>query len=322
MNIKPLLAAYTLDLAIGDPHALPHPVRLIGKLITAGEPLVRRIVRPADDSDAQRREVIGGALLSVCVVAASYLGARYLLNATKKFDKRFGTMIEVVLAWTTLATGSLLAEAGAVLDALAAEDIEAARVKLSRIVGRDTEHLNESEVARAVIETVAESTGDGIIAPLVFLATGGVPLAFAYKAVNTLDSMIGHIEPPYTHFGRVAARTDDAANFIPARLTASLIVCVAPLLGHDARAAWRVLRRDAHLHRSPNAGQPEAAMAGALRVRLGGTNTYDGIAHAGAIFGREHEVATPRQARASLRVALAASLVGCGMASLWLRWRS
>lgn len=335
MKAQILIAAYAVDLAIGDPHAFPHPVRLIGKSITVGERIARRIIestnhRSDEKSDTEtdahhdnarseiiRSEVIGGAILTASVIAASYTGACLLLDAATKIDKNIGVAAEVMLAWTTLATNSLLTEAGAVLDSLAANDLTGARTNLSRIVGRDTKDLDESEIARAVIETIAESTCDGIIAPLAYLAVGGVPLAFAYKAANTLDSMIGHIETPYRFFGRVAARTDDAANLIPARLTALAIICAAKLLNADPRAAWRIFRRDASLHKSPNAGQSEAAMSGALRVRLGGTNFYDGVAHDGAIFGGEYERATLNHARASLRVALVASLIGCGVACVF-----
>jgi adenosylcobinamide-phosphate synthase len=182
-------------------------------------------------------------------------------------------------------------------------------------VGRDTEHLDESEIARAVIETLAESACDGIVAPLFWLALGGLPAAMAYKAVNTLDSMIGHPEPPYRYFGRVAARLDDAANFVPARLTALAI----------AANRWDALRswwRDGCKHASPNAGQSEAAIAGALGVRLGGTNFYDGQRHDGPLLNPERRPPTVRDARRALSIVAAVSAMAFGAALIVVRWRA
>jgi adenosylcobinamide-phosphate synthase len=230
-------------------------------------------------------------------------------------------VLETVLAWTTLATRDLLVEARCVLDALDAGDLAHARRRLARIVGRDTAALDEAEIARAVIETVAESACDGIVAPLAWLAVGGVPAACAYKAANTLDSMIGHPEPPYRDFGRAAARLDDVANYVPARLTAVCIVAAAFLLGYDARSAWQVWRRDGGKHASPNAGQSEAAMAGALGVRLGGVNTYDGQPKRGPLMGAEGRTPARTDARRALRLAATASGLACGAALLYSAWR-
>ncbi|MSO23454.1 MAG: cobalamin biosynthesis protein CobD [Acidobacteria bacterium] len=205
-------------------------------------------------------------MLTTCLVAGSYLCTRLSIDTLNRWHHRLGAASEILLAWTVLATRSLQNEASSVLDALSAGDLVEARQRLSRIVGRDTESLGESEMARAVIETVAESTCDGVIAPLTFLTLGGVPAGMAYKAINTLDSMIGHRESPYTYFGRCSARVDDAANFVPARFTALCITAAAGLTGKDATGAWRVWRRDGWKHPSPNAGQGEAAMAGALGI--------------------------------------------------------
>jgi adenosylcobinamide-phosphate synthase len=215
----------------------------------------------------------------------------------------------------------LLAEAGSVLAALDCGQLEMARKRLAMIVGRDTAHLDESEIARAVIETVAEGLCDGVVAPLTYLAIGGVPLAFAYKAMNTLDSMIGHPEPPYRYFGRVAARVDDAANFVPARLTALAIVAAACITKSDWRRAWSIWRRDGDKHASPNAGQSEAAMAGALGVRLGGLSYYDGKPSRKPYLGFGGRVGTRKDARTSLRVAGVASLLTSIVALAWCFWR-
>jgi adenosylcobinamide-phosphate synthase len=308
-----LFCACALDLLIGDPRRLPHPVRLIGSAISAGEPLARRFGR------SPSREFIAGAGLSASLVVVSYLSARASIRLARKVHSVFGLIAEVTMACTALAVRSLDSEARSVVVALEAGELTLARHRLSRIVGRDTEYLDQSEIARAVIETLAESTCDGVIAPLFYLAIGGVPLAFAYKTVNTLDSMIGHKEPPYAYFGRFAARADDAANFLPARITALAIGLAASILGADVQAAWRVWRRDGRKHPSPNAGQSEAAMAGALHVRLGGMNFYDGEPHNKPHLGAEYENPTTGHARKALGIALAASVAGC-VAAVVVSW--
>ena len=295
-------AAYALDLLAGDPEALPHPVRLIGAAIAAGERRLRRTSSPTV-------EMFRGGALTAAVVAATWAAARGLLGGG-------GASAEILLGWTALATRSLLDESAAVLDALDARDLALARCRLARIVGRDTEALQDAEIARAVIETLAESLCDGIVAPLLYLAVGGAPLALAFKAANTLDSMIGHREPPYLYFGRVAARLDDAAAFVPARIAALAIVAGAALTNRDVRRAWSVWRRDGALHPSPNAGQTEAAMAGALGVRLGGINYYEGEPAPKPVLGSQGRPAAAADARSAMRIVAVASL--CVFTGLWL----
>jgi adenosylcobinamide-phosphate synthase len=304
------------DLLCGDPEWLPHPVRLIGRLTACGEALAR----PGGGS--VRRDLFAGMALTVVVIVltvaatvAAGAGARWL-------HPSLGFAADVILAWTALATGSLLAEARHVLRALDDDDLVRARPRLARIVGRDTDTLPEGEVSRALIETLAESTCDGIVAPLCFLAVGGLPAALAYKAINTLDSMIGHRESPYTYFGWSAARLDDVANFIPARLAALAIVLAAPVTGGHASRALRVWWQDHDQHDSPNAGHPEAAMAGALGVTLGGVNVYDGLPHRRPLLGAGAAPATRASARRACRVVLTASIIsgaaaviGCAFAS-------
>ena len=190
--------------------------------------------------------------------------------------------------------------------------ISLARRRLARIVGRDTEHLDVHEISRAVIETVAESACDGMVAPLFYMSMGGVPLAMAYKAVNTLDSMIGHADDRYFYFGKAAARLDDAANFIPARLTALAIVVASGLSKANARDAAKVWLRDGNKHKSPNAGQPESAMSGALGVRLGGGNFYQGEFVPAEPIGEEFPAPQPRHARKAIRIVSAVALLGLG----------
>jgi adenosylcobinamide-phosphate synthase len=307
MNSARFAASYTLDLMVGDPHDMPHPVRFIGTAISVGEGWLRRPASPAE-------EILRGAVLTGAIVTGTWVAARLTTRAG-------GAAGEVLLAWTTLATRSLMDESAAVLDALEVQNIVLARNRLATIVGRDTAMLDDAEILRAVIETVAEGLCDGIVAPVFYLALGGVPLACAYKAVNTLDSMIGHPEHPYTYFGRVAARLDDLANFIPARLAACAIVAATLLTGRNPRPSWSLFLRDGDNHSSPNAGQVEAAMAGALGVRLGGMNYYNGEPSPKPVIDREGRSATPPDARAALRIATVASIVVFSVAWLCLRWR-
>lgn len=304
IKTKTLLAAIVLDLLVGDPEDVPHPVRAIGAGISTGEKLMRRYTTTPE------RELLGGALLSLVIIGGSFLAGKFLLS---KFESRsviLGESVEIWLAFSVLATRNLCDEASGVLDELDDCNLASARVKLARIVGRDTGDLDETEISRAVIETVAESFCDGVIAPLFYLTVGGAPLALAYKAANTLDSMIGHQESPYFYFGRFAAKFDDAANYIPARIGANLIIAAAYLLGEHPADARQIRRRDARLHASPNAGQTEAAMAGALNVRLGGTNFYNGAAHERPKFGSEYKPATPKAARRAIKIMLGAAAIG------------
>lgn len=280
-------AAWLADQLVGDPEHLPHPVRLIGAAISRGEALLLH------EHDRAPAKLLAGAVLSVLVVVATYQTTRLLL--------RLAPMLELPLAATTLAARNLQDEAAAVL---AAPTLEQARRRLARIVGRDTGSLPEEEVARALIETLAESASDGIVAPLFYLALGGVPLAMAYKAVNTLDSMIGHRDRRYEHFGTFAARLDDCANYVPARLTALALAAVA-----HSPESLRTWRRFGDHHASPNAGQPEAAMAGALGVRLGGPNTYAGEAHPARVIAPQFAAPTLPQARRAMELVAAATVL-------------
>jgi adenosylcobinamide-phosphate synthase len=256
-------------------------------------------------------ELVGGALVTGAVVWIGYAMGR-----------RKNAVWQVLLAWSALATRSLLREAEAVVGAIETGDLALARQRLARIVGRDTAHLDGAGISRAVIETLAESTCDGIVAPLFWLAVGGVPAAMAYKASNTLDSMIGHREAPYRYFGRAAARLDDAANFVPARITALGIVAAAKLHGLDAESAYRIWRRDGSRHASPNAGQSEAAMAGALGVRLGGRSTYDGHFHEAPLLNAEGRSPSVSQAKTALSMVAAVSGLAFGVALLAITVRS
>jgi len=302
-NVIP--AAYLLDLALGDPEWLPHPVRLIGLATTHGENALRR------HEQTRAGELVSGTALTFTIVATSYYLTAKIIRHAHQISGPLGNTIEVLLGWTCLAARSLQQEATSVTDALESGEIALAQTRLARIVGRDTQHLDEQEISRAVIETVAESASDGIIAPLFYMAIGGVPLAMAYKAVNTLDSMIGHADKRHFYFGKVAARLDDAANYLPSRFTALAIAAASNLLPEgDSHAAWQTWQRDGTKHKSPNAGQPESAIAGALHVQLGGDNTYAGERVTGQRMGKEFPTANALQARRAIRLVGIVSLLG------------
>jgi adenosylcobinamide-phosphate synthase len=222
---------------------------------------------------------------------------------------------EILLGWTCIASRNLIDESLAVIRAVEREDLVHARNRLARIVGRDTHSLPETEIHRAVIETLAESACDGVVAPMFYMALGGVPMAMAYKAVNTLDSMIGHADQRYFYFGKVAARLDDVANYLPSRLTAMTLATAAWITsGTSATSALRIWWRDGGKHKSPNAGQPESAMAGALQVRLGGDNSYAGERITAPLLGSEFEQPGRRHAKRALRLVASVSLISAAIA--------
>jgi adenosylcobinamide-phosphate synthase len=262
-----LLTAVLLDLLLGDPRWLPHPVVGIGRMIAVLEKLLRRLVRS---------ERLGGVLLLIIVVGTTAVLSILLLKGAYAIHPCIALAVSVLLSYTCLAARSLHLESNLVADRLAAGDLQGARDFLSRIVGRDTDGLEEPEIWRALVETVAENTSDGVIAPLFFLMLGGPVLGLAYKAVNTLDSMVGYKNERYLRFGWASARFDDLANWLPARLTGLLMAAAAPFVGLSGSTAIRIMLRDGGNHSSPNSGIPEAATAGAIGVRLGGTNRYFG----------------------------------------------
>jgi adenosylcobinamide-phosphate synthase len=263
-----LVVAFFVDLAVGDPRWLPHPVVIMGKAISAGEKLLW--------SGRARRDFLSGVALTVLLIALSAAATWALIGLVELLPLWISFIATAALASTTLATRGLLDAVRAVEMPLRAGDLISARQSLAHIVGRDTAHLNQEKVLCAGLESLAESTCDGIVAPLFYLSLGGVPLAMAYKAVSTLDSMIGYRTERYYYFGKFAARLDDVMNFVPARLTAFFIVAAALLLRLNPTRALRTVWRDHANHLSPNAGYPEAALAGALNIRLGGPSVYFG----------------------------------------------
>jgi|UniRef100_A0A7C3Z486 adenosylcobinamide-phosphate synthase len=260
----PFLVGYLLDLCLGDPPGWPHPIRGLGRLIAFWE---RRLYQD---------RLVSGLLFWLTVSGISLMGVLLVLALAAGIGFPAPEVVVAYLVYTGLATRSLHWESRKVETALARGDLLGARKSLALIVGRETRHLEAPEIRRATLETVAENLSDGVVAPMVYLLLAGVPGLALYKAVNTMDSMVGYRTDRYKRFGKVAARADDVLNFLPARLTAGLICLVSIPAGLNPRQAWRVLRRDGNKTLSPNAGRPEAALAGALGVLLGGPGIYFG----------------------------------------------
>lgn len=262
-----ILAAVALDLLIGDPRWLPHPVRGIGRLATSLESPLRRLIRS---------EYTAGVLTVLLVVGSSAFAVWGLVHAASLLHPAAGDVLSILFIYTSMAPRDLARHSMAVYHALKAGNLPESRRLAGRIVGRDTDILDEAGVTRATVECVAESTVDGVTAPLLFALLAGPVGAMTYRAINTLDSTFGYMTPRYCRFGWASARLDDLANYLPARLTAPLIGVSAIFLNLRPLQSWRILRRDGRKHASPNSGLPEAAMAGALGVQLGGTTIYDG----------------------------------------------
>ena len=273
-SLYALLIGFGMDLILGDPHGFPHPVIAIGKLISGLEKRLRRLF-PA----TVRGENIAGGVLWVLVAGLSTVVPAFVLWGCRLVSPWLRLVVESAMCWQILATKSLRVESMKVYTALETGDLQASRYAVSMIVGRDVSRLDEAGVARAAVETVAENTSDGVVAPLVFLALGGAPLGFFYKAVNTMDSMLGYVEPPYKNIGLVPARLDDVMNFLPARLSALLMLAAGALLGMDAKQGWKIFRRDRFNHASPNSAQTESVCAGLLGLRLAGDAWYHGVLH-------------------------------------------
>ena len=273
-SLLALVLGFGIDLIVGDPHSIPHPVIFIGKLISAMEKLVRKIF-----PKTVKGENFAGGVLWLVVVAVSTAVPALLLWLCYGISVWLGLAIESVMCWQILATKSLKDESMKVYHALQTGDIEKSRYAVSMIVGRDTTKLDDKGVARAAVETVAENTSDGIVAPLIFLAIGGAPLGFFYKAVNTMDSMLGYVEMPYKNIGLVPAKMDDVMNFLPARLSALIMLAAGWLMKLNVKNGWNIFKRDRFNHASPNSAQTESVCAGLLGLRLAGDAWYHGVLH-------------------------------------------
>ena len=298
------VAAFLIDALIGDPRSKFHPIVLIGKLILVLEYFLRRV------TDSNLKQICKGGILVIIVFTVSYdIGSAVEILASSTGSLTAQIFIEA-LALSFMITPRSLSEAGTeIYYLLNLENIEQARVKVGWIVGRDTKNLNEAEITRATVETISENTVDGIISPLFYFAIGGLPLAVAYRAVNTMDSMLGYKNATYLYFGRVAARLDDVANFIPARITAILFLASSLILNLDFKNAFKMLLRDADKHPSPNGGYAEATVAGALNVRLGGLNYYFGVPHFRAYMGDPNESLEAAHILAAIRMMYTATII-------------
>lgn len=278
-HIFAFIAGFVLDLLIGDPHFIPHPVRLIGSFISF---LDKRL--NCDDGyniSEKKLNLIKykrGMLLAFTVIFATFAISVIIIVAAYSINLYAGVIAEAVMTWQILATKCLRVESMRVYDALRTDGVDAGRRAVSMIVGRDTSVLDAAGVTRAAVETIAENTSDGVIAPMLYTAIGGPVLGFVYKAVNTMDSMLGYKNDKYMYFGRFAARLDDVVNFIPARISAYLMIAAAFIGGRqfDGRNAYRIFKRDRFNHASPNSAQTESVYAGALRVQLAGDAVYFG----------------------------------------------
>ncbi len=294
MRILALPIGFVIDFFLGDPHSLPHPVRLIGSMISWLEKTLRRLL--------SGRERLAGTLMALTVLLVSAAVPTGILILLYRMNTILGLAAESVMCYYLLAARCLERESMKVCRALERGDTEAARGAVSMIVGRDVEGLDAAGITRAAIETVAENTSDGVTAPMLFIALGGAPLGFFYKAANTMDSMVGYKNEKYIDLGRFAARLDDALNFIPSRLTALIMIFAARLSGLDGKNAYKIWRRDRLGHPSPNSAQTESVMAGALGVELAGDASYFGVVHKKPVIGDPLRPTEPEDIRRANRL--------------------
>ena len=311
-SLAALVIGFCIDLLVGDPHSFPHPVVLIGKCISVLERVLRCVCPKTPSGERAAGAILWGAVVIISTVVPALL--LWLCGLVSPWLR---LALESVMCWQILAVKSLRDETMKVYDALESGDLATSRRAVSMIVGRDTDRLDDAAVTRAAVETVAENTSDGVVAPLLFLAIGGAPLGFFYKAVNTMDSMLGYVEPPYKDIGLMPAKADDIANYLPARISALLMLAAGGLLRMDVKNGWKIFRRDRYKHASPNSAQTESVCAGLLDVRLAGDAWYHGVLHKKEYIGDalrqiEHED-IPRACRLMYGTTLLALLLGCAV---------
>jgi len=315
MTAFEITAAYVADLILGDPHGYPHPVRLIGRAVQALEP---ELLHTEDSS--MKQYLLGGILAGLIVVLAATL-TWAIIRTAQWIHPVFSFIATIFFAYTTLATRNLYDEVKKVIKTLEQGNLTRARKEVGFLVSRDTDRLDEREVCRALIETISENTSDGIVAPLFYLAIGGPPLAMAYKALNTLDSMVGYKNERYRYFGWASAKADDIANFLPSRITALLFILSSLVLGKKWKGAWRVALKDGRKNMSPNSGYPEAAVSGALGIQLGGEDFYFGVLEKKPLIGEPEKSISLNDVKASLHLMLATSLIAGMITILLTIWR-
>lgn len=302
-----LAAAYLLDLLVGDPNWYPHPVILMGKVIKRLEKMLRL---GATTPLALR---LKGVLFPVVLVGGAFWITQQLIDWATYISPYLGWALEAWLIATTIAVKGLADAGRGIWHALQAGDLPLARQRLSWVVGRDTEHLDEREVTRGAVETVAENIVDAVTSPLFFACLGGAPLAMAYRAANTLDSMVGYKNEQYRDLGWASARFDDLMNFLPARLTLPFLILAASILKYNEWRTWIIAKRDARKHPSPNSGYAEAAVAGALGIRLGGENSYGGVVSFRAYLGDPLETLAPIHIKRTIRLLYVSTAFYTGM---------
>ncbi|MBR0522690.1 MAG: cobalamin biosynthesis protein CobD [Firmicutes bacterium] len=298
-------AGFIVDLIIGDPHSITHPVVIIGREISLLEKLLRKVFPKTPAG-----ERMAGGLMWIIVVSLAWLVPSLVLRACAMVSPVLVYVVGTIMCWQILAAKSLKDEALKVQKALENEGLEAGRRAVSMIVGRDTARLDEKGVARAAVETVAENFSDGVMAPIIYMAVGGPALGFLYKAVNTMDSMTGYIDPPYTYFGFFPAKMDDLFNWIPARVSALVMLLAGRILGLDAKNGWRIFRRDRYNHASPNSAQTESVCAGLLGLQLAGDAWYGGVLHKKQFIGDPVREIETKDIERSCRLMYASAAAG------------
>lgn len=299
-----LIIGFLLDCLLGDPHSMPHPVVAIGKLISALEKGLRALL-----PKTRAGEMTAGGILWVLTVAVSFLVPLGLLKLAGLVHPWLRLAVSSILCWQVLAAKSLKTESMKVYTALKTGTIQDARYAVSMIVGRDTQKLDAPAVTRAAVETVAENCSDGVIAPMLYFALGGAPLAMAYKAVNTMDSMLGYVEMPYKNIGCIPAKLDDVFNYIPARISALAMLLAGWILKLNLQNGWKIFKRDRYNHASPNSAQTESVCAGLLGLRLAGDAYYHGVLHKKKYIGDPLREITPEDIPMSCKLMYGTTVV-------------
>ena len=316
MTVWAVLGGFVLDALFGDPAWLPHPVVYMGKAISKLE----KFLRPRLPKTPQG-ELLGGAIVAFCLPVGTFLLTGLVCWGAARLHPLLGLAVQMFWCGQALAARGLVQESTNVYKELKKPDLPGARKAVSRIVGRDTAELTAEGVTKAAVETVAENASDGVIAPLLYMLIGGAPLALTYKAINTMDSMLGYKNEKYLYFGRVPAKLDDAANYLPSRLAALLWVAAAAFTHNDAKGAWKIWRRDRRNHASPNSAQTESACAGALGVQLAGPAYYFGEYYAKPTIGDALRPIEPEDIlRANQMMYVASSFAlawGCALRALF-----
>ena len=299
------MCGFLLDCLLGDPEKMPHPVIWMGKAISRLEKWLRRHL-----PQTPKGERTGGRILAFALPVGTLVISGGLCWLFWWIHPLLGLALQILWCWQALAMRCLAKESRNVYRSLKTEGLEAGRNAVARIVGRDTAQLSEQGVIKATVETVAENFSDGVLAPLLYMLIGGAPLALAYKAINTMDSMVGYKNDKYLHFGRAAAKLDDVANYIPSRIAALLWIVASPLVGGSLKNAWKIWRRDRRNHASPNSAQTESACAGSLGIQLAGPASYFGKRLEKPYIGDAVREIEPEDILRTNRIMIAASVVG------------